>query len=317
MSEKQATPASTDQNQSNIDALRNLSLAPDQLATSLETGAPIPPPKDEVQTDSQHYDLTPIRAHYLKKSLVSLEFSSELKALSNSSSNPNVSLLSYLGPPFTPPPKGSEDVHDLPFFRFLFRQFFLTFPFFATAPKNFFPLKLQPFVDSLLARNLTGGYNASVTASEANEDELGRQKVISKLEKQLSVLLGSSIKLAEQEEFVRLTQLDLDRLEALAKRRRERAGKIVKDVFEVNVVGVRTVVEKKKIRSRSHDEFIIRTRRTGFADIFVPRRFGDFKTLWETVIDTLPRLRVLLFTNISLASESPPRGRRPCSSCKG
>ncbi|KAG8889662.1 hypothetical protein FRB99_003969, partial [Tulasnella sp. 403] len=228
-------------------------------------------------------DLTPLRAHYLKKSLISLQFAKELKVLSNPPANPNVSILSYLGQPFTPPPKDAGTIPDLLFFRFISRQFFLTFPFFASAPKNFFPQKLQPFVDSLLTRNLTGGHDATLHGSQEAAEELTRQKVIAKLEKQLSLLLGTAIKLAEKEEVVRLTQSDLDRLEALAKRRREKASKEVKDVFEINVIGVRSVVERRNLRSRTHDEFIIRTRRTGQPDMFVARRFGDFKTLWETL----------------------------------
>ncbi|KAG9019527.1 hypothetical protein FRB90_000836 [Tulasnella sp. 427] len=249
-----------------------------------EREAERPPSQQSMGTPSDPTELTAIRAHYLKKSLISLQFAKELKVLSNPASNPNVSILSYLGSPFTPPPKDSADVYDLVFFKFIFGQFFLTFPFFASAPKNFFPQKLQPFVDSVLARNLTGGYNATINKKEEDAEELGRQKLIHKLEKQLTLLLGAAVKLTDREEVVRLTQGDLDRLEALARRRRERALKNAQqDVFEVNVIGVRSVVEKKTLRSKAHDEFIIRTRRTGAPDIFVARRFGDFKTLWETL----------------------------------
>lgn len=242
------------------------------------------PSQQSMSTQSNPAELTAIRAHYLKKSLISLQFGKELKVISNPASNPNISILSYLGSPFTPPPKESADVYDLVFFKFIFRQFFLTFPFFASAPKNFFPQKLQPFVDSLLARNLTGGYNATIDKRDEDAEELGRQKVIHKLEKQLTLLMGSAVKLTDKEEVVRLTQTDLDRLETLARRRRERALRHTnQDVFEVNVIGVRSFVEKKTLRTKAHDEFIIRTRRTGAPDVFVARRFGDFKTLWDTV----------------------------------
>lgn len=250
---------------------------------SSSSSVPRVPPLSPMSASTPPSQLTPLRAHYLKKSLVSLQFAKELEILSNPSSNPDVSLLSYLGPPFTPPPKDAGSSKDLVFFSFIFRQFVLSFPFLAAAPKNFFPQKLQPFVDSVLNRNLTGGYNATLTGSEEDAEELGRQKILAKLEKQLTLILGSSLKLVEKEEVVRLTQSDLDRLEALARRRRERTVKAEEDTFEINVIGVRTVVEKGRMRSKAHDEFIIRTRRTGFKDIFVARRFGDFKTLWETV----------------------------------
>ncbi|KAG8914147.1 hypothetical protein FRC00_000761 [Tulasnella sp. 408] len=286
--------------------------------------------QQSMSTPPNPAELTAIRAHYLKKSLISLQFSKELKVLSNPASNPNVSILSYLGSPFTPPPKESADVYDLVFFKFIFRQFFLTFPFFASAPKNFFPQKLQPFVDSLLARNLTGGYNATIDKREEDAEELGRQKIIHKLEKQLTLLLGAAVKLTDKEEVVRLTQSDLDRLEALARRRRERARRhATQDVFEVNVVGVRSVVEKRTLRSKAHDEFIIRTRRTGVPDIFVARRFGDFKTLWETLRKAHPEEAIpqppvkdrsttmstagSAYGPASPTSETPPMSRTPTS----
>ncbi|KAG8890630.1 hypothetical protein FRB98_007185 [Tulasnella sp. 332] len=249
-------------------------------------------------------DLTPIRAHYLKKCLVSLQFEKELKALSDPDTTSRVSILSYLGLPFTPPPANAADVHDLLFFRFIFRQFVLTFPFFSTAPKNFFPLKLQPFFDSLISRNLTGGYNATLTANEEDAEELGRQKFLNKIEKQLTLVLGSSIKLTEKEDVVRLNQNDLDRLEAIAKKRREKLARSGKDIFEINVVAVRSVVEKKKIRNRAHDEFIVRTRTTGSPDVFVARRFGDFKTLWDELRKMFPSEAIPLPPNKDRSSSS-------------
>ena len=229
--------------------------------------------------------LTPLRAHYLKKSLVTLQFSYELDAISSpQTAFPTMSPLSYLGHPFTPPPKGAPRL-DMPFLRYMFRQFVLTFPFVASAPAGFFPQKLQPFVGSLLARNL------STTEDVLGMDDPGgvdpelasRQKLLGKAEKYFALLLGSATKLAEDEDVVRLTQLDLDRLEAIAKKRVARAKRL-RDAFDVNIVCVRTVVEKKKMqRSRVHDEFIIRTRRARMPDVFVPRRYGDFKTLVDEV----------------------------------
>ncbi|KAG9015787.1 hypothetical protein FRB93_012352 [Tulasnella sp. JGI-2019a] len=253
---------------------------------------------------SSSTDLTPIRAHYLKKSLVSLQFEKELKALSDPDTNSRVSILSYLGLPFTPPPANVADVHDLLFFRFIFRQFVLTFPFFSSAPKNFFPLKLQPFFDSLISRNLTGGYNATLNANEEDVEELGRQKFLNKIEKQLTLVLGSSIKLTEKEDVVRLNQGDLDRLEAIAKRRKEKLAKGQKEIFEINVVAVRSIVEKKRIRNRAHDEFIIRTRTTNSPDIFVARRFGDFKTLWDELRKMFPQEEIPLPPNKDRSSSS-------------
>jgi hypothetical protein len=97
--------------------------------------------------------LTPLRAHYLKKSLIQLQFNREVDAITTASLH-NISAFSYLGPPFTPPPKDAPPL-NLPFLRYIFRQYVLTFPFMAAAPKDFHPDKLQPFLASVLSRNLS------------------------------------------------------------------------------------------------------------------------------------------------------------------
>ncbi|KAF8076412.1 hypothetical protein FPV67DRAFT_1407785 [Lyophyllum atratum] len=223
-------------------------------------------------------DLTPIRAHYLKKSLVQLQFRREIDAITTHSPT-NSNTLSFLGPPFSPPPRDADPYLDLPFLRFIFRQFVLTFPFMAAAPKDFYSEKLQPFVASALARNLSP---TSVLddddKGDGSSEQATRKKLLARVERNLAVFLGGAIKLVEPEQVVRLNQSDLDRLEALAKKRMAKVSKI-KTVFEVNVVGVKTVVDKGRMRRRVHEEFIVRTRRSNFPDIFVSRRYGDFRTL--------------------------------------
>jgi PX-associated len=195
--------------------------------------------------------LTPIRAHYLKKTLITLQFRQELAALVNPpSSAPNLSPFSYLGPPFSPPPKSSPPL-DLPFTRFMFRNFVLSFPFLAGAPKDFFPSKLQPFITSLLSRNISFTDNPLRDADEETETH-AQEKAMQKMEKYFAFLLGSAIKLVEKEEVVRLSQADLKRIETLAQKRRERTQRS-RAVFEVNVICVRTVTEKGRMRSRAHE----------------------------------------------------------------
>jgi len=206
---------------------------------------PVEEPTSEQQSQSST-DLTPIRAHYLKKSLIQLQFSKELDLIT-SSDVPGVSNLSFLGPPFTLPPKGVRPL-DLPFLKFIFRQFVLTFPFMEAAPKGFYSEKVQPFVDALVARNL-----ASSSLLESGEQEvITRKKLLAKVERNMALFLGSATKLVEREDVVRLTQADLDRLERFAAKRQRRLAKN-KDFFEVNIIGVRTVVEKGRVRSKAHD----------------------------------------------------------------
>ncbi|RDX55630.1 hypothetical protein OH76DRAFT_1525271 [Lentinus brumalis] len=218
--------------------------------------------------------LTPIRAHYLKKELIHLEFQRELDALVQAPTD-NVSPFSYLGHPFTPPPKGAPP-QDLPFLRYFFRRFVLSFPFLASAPKDFFPDKVQPFLASLLSRNLSP--TSVLDENPEDSEEAARHRLLNKLERNFSMLMTSATKLVEPEEVVRLTQTDLNRLEVLARKRAAREKRL-KDSFDVNVVCVRTVTERKRMRSKMHEEFIIRTRRRGQPDVFVSRRYGDFKTL--------------------------------------
>lgn len=192
--------------------------------------------------------LTPLRAHYLKKSLIQLQFDRELDNITSSTPN-NISTLSYLGPPFSPPPKDAPPM-DLPFLRYIFRQFVITFPFMATAPKNFYSDKLQPFVANVLARNLSPV--AALDDPEERSEEATRLKLLARIERNLSLFVGAGTKLVEPEEVVRLKQSDLDRLETLAQKRMARQMK-QKDTFEVNIVSVRTVTDKGRMRSRVHE----------------------------------------------------------------
>ncbi|KAH7105679.1 hypothetical protein BKA62DRAFT_741511 [Auriculariales sp. MPI-PUGE-AT-0066] len=222
--------------------------------------------------------LTPLRAHYLKKTLISLQFARELDTLTNAPDNAK-NTLSYLGPPFSPPPKGSPPM-SFPFLRYMFNQFVLSFPFLAAAPKDFFPSKLQPFLASLMSHGLASADDFDDPSNLGDPEQDSRQRMLQRVEKQLSLLLVSGTKLVESEEVVRLSQRDLDRLEALAKRRQARRQRLVGS-FDVNVICVRTVSEKGRIRSKVHEEFIIRTRRAGMRNVFVSRRYGDFRTLFD------------------------------------
>lgn len=123
----------------------------------------------------------------------------------------------------------------------------------AAAPKDFYSEKLQPFVTSTISRNLSP---TSVLDDDGNtdntSDQASRKKLLRKVERNLSLFLSSATKLVEREEVVRLNQDDLDRLETLAHKKIAGGGK-EKNVFQVTVVGVRSVVNKGRMRSRVHD----------------------------------------------------------------
>ena len=195
-------------------------------------------------------DLTPLRAHYLKKSLIQLQFAREFTFLTSPGPT-NVSTLSYLGSPFSPPPKDAPPM-DLPFLCYIFRQFVLTFPFMAAAPKDFYSQKLQPFVAAVVSRNLAS--TSVFDDDDKDAEQATRKNITKKFERNASLFMGKATKLFEQEEVVRLTQSDLDRLDLLSKKRQARLAKIGDvDIFEINIVSVRTVLEKGRIRNRVHD----------------------------------------------------------------
>ncbi|KAF8845796.1 hypothetical protein BDN67DRAFT_993435 [Paxillus ammoniavirescens] len=219
--------------------------------------------------------LTPLRAHYLKKSLIQLQFRNELLDITNAPAD-NASTLSYLGPPFSPPPNRAKRL-DIPFLKYIFSQFVLTFPFMASAPDDFYSAKLQPFVASIFARNLSPTILLD-DSDDQESPEATRIKILAKVERNLAMFFSSGIKLTEPENVLTLTQADLDKLDSAVKKRLSKINRS-KDVFDVNIVCIRTVTDKGRVRSRVHEEFIIRTRLSQNRQVCVSRRYGDFKTL--------------------------------------
>ncbi|SCV73630.1 BQ2448_6060 [Microbotryum intermedium] len=244
--------------------------------------------------------LTPLRAHYLKRELVTLGFAAELKEFDSPSA------VSLLGHPFLPesrfkngiplpdPKPGSmealalknkveEKAIDLPFLRFVFHQFVLTFPFLANCPPTFFSHKLQPFVHSFVTRNMSG--------SDERAEVTSRRKVQNKIEKHLGLIMSAAIKLKEndgKEEVVRIED-DGSMQTAVPASQAPKFGPPLKAnkaqatvippadaAFSVNIVSVHNSIVKGRVRNKSHEEFIIRTRQKGHKDVFVARRYGDF-----------------------------------------
>ena len=158
-------------------------------------------------------NLTPLRAHYLKKSWIQLQFAHEFALIASQGSIVKVLTLSYLGPPFSPPPRDALPV-DLPFLRYIFHQFVLTFPFMAAAPKDFYSQKLQSFIAAVVSRNLSSTF----VFNDTDTEQILHKKTNAKIEQNLSFFMGGTTKLLGPEEVVRLTQFDLDRLDLLSKK---------------------------------------------------------------------------------------------------
>jgi hypothetical protein len=258
--------------------VRTRSVPVPRLQDSLLPGDPLyRSPEPEADTPDQPADpttLTPLRAHYLKRELVTSQLTSELAELSTPDA------LSLLGPPFAQKPKSpgssssapSRDV-DIPFLRFFFRHFVLSFPFLAKTQPSFFKDKLQPFVHSFLSRN--------ISTADDREEDTKRNRIAGKIEKHLGLILSSAIKLGEndgKEEVVRVAEPRGSAVGPVGAREK---------VFDVNVVTVRNVVSRGRMRKKVHEEFIIRVRRKGERDVHVSRRYGDFVQLAETVCSSL------------------------------
>lgn len=299
--------------------------------------------------------LTPLRAHYLKRELVTLEFINELSSLSSPTS------CSLLGPPFLPasrfnngvpspaPPPGSpealaearseENQIDLPFLRFVFNHFVLSFPFLANCPPTFFSHKLQPFVYSFVSRNIS---SSSVEADEGGREDgdTKRRKIAGKLEKHLGLIMSAAIKVTENEGREEVVRIEEDGHSGVALPASQTAKfgpspptsppppggskgvamfggqaaaqkkALAEAAFDINIVSVRNVTVKSRVRNKHHEEFIIRTRRKGEEDVFVARRYGDFTRLAQTVSCPFFFLPLAKLTVSSPNSSEPNASRR-------
>lgn len=299
-----------------------------------------------------HSELTPLRAHYLKRELVGGQLAIELDGLGNPDA------LSVIGWPFSKTTHSqsqldaystssntarrnandSGEEEDLPLLRFFFHQFIMTFPFLSDVDADvFYSKKLQPFIGSFMARN--------ISMNEEREEETGvqtkRHKLAGKAEKHLGLLISSAVKLNDnggREEVVRIVDVkptgappassssssspppvppkdDRNRRtstsSAASARQRTPSSATAPRTpatpttansqftnvtststatepsmsgFSVNVVGVRTITTKHRLgRKSKHEEFLVKTSRPGFQDVYVARRYGDFVGLSQLV----------------------------------
>ncbi|PWN50886.1 hypothetical protein IE53DRAFT_410573 [Violaceomyces palustris] len=235
--------------------------------------------------------LTPLRAHYLKKTLLKLQVEREIAQLSTKDA------LATFGPPFKPSAIARRT--DLPLLRFMFQHFVLTFPFLRSAPPNFFSDKVQVFADRFFEKN--------ISSTDDRTESTKRRRLANKMEKYFVLLMGAAIHVkGVGEEVVKIGDRDRKKMAVMEARRKAALGGVVPSPhdsrpgsssshhshnqltsFDINVISVRNVVTRGRIRNRVHEEFIIRTRRVtpGSAptDVYVSRRYGDFARLADTL----------------------------------
>lgn len=142
------------------------------------------------------------------------------------------------------------------------------------------------FVDRFLEKNISG--------TDDREETTKRRQLSGKASKWTVLLMSAAIHIkgdGNTEEILRIADTDRERLFA-AHEKRNRTGKEgipganqIGQEFDVNVIGVRTRKSKagRLHRSRTHEEFIIRTRQPSGKAIHVSRRYGDFIRLADTL----------------------------------
>ncbi len=173
----------------------------DSVISSKAARASIPTLQDPANPSK----LTPLRAHYLKKTLIRLQMEREVVQLNTKDA------LSTFGPPFRPSPDARRT--DLPLLRFMFQHFVLTFPFLRSAPPNFFADKVQVFFDKFLERN--------ISSTDDRDESTKRRKLTNKLEKYFVLLMGSAIKVKGiGEDVVRISEKDRLKMSAVEQRRK-------------------------------------------------------------------------------------------------
>jgi hypothetical protein len=140
---------------------------------------------------------------------------------------------------------------------------------------------VQVFYERFLEKNISG--------TDDREEATKRKKLGGKAVKWIVLLMSSSIHLkggSQTEEILRIADRDRGRIYAAQDRYNARQlGGGGEGIFDVNVIGVRSVLAKKNRlhRGKTHEEFIIRIRRPGQRDTFVSRRYGDFARLADTL----------------------------------
>ncbi|KAL2037302.1 hypothetical protein N7G274_009991 [Stereocaulon virgatum] len=222
--------------------------------------------------------LTGKQEHYLKRELISQQVDYEITELASTTA------LQRFGAPFRSEFGEVAPVDsDLPLLRYTFVHHVRNFPFLDQArEKEFWQDKLQVFLESFA--------NKHISSSEDRLEETKRRKLAIKARKLLELMMVSGIPTASgYEERIRFSELEV------VDRGANEQGLLVNapeghaiNGWDVNVAGVRTTSVKRTVRYHQHAEFIIRVKRAGKPDIFVGRRYGEFKKLHKRLRTELP-----------------------------
>ena len=252
------------------------------------------PPKTSVPPPGQ--TLTGKQEHYLKRELISRQAVFEISELASTTA------LQRFGAPFRSDFGEVAPVDsDLPILRYIFVHHVRNFPFLDQArEKEFWQDKLQVFLESFASKH--------ISSSEDRLEETKRRKLALKAQKLVELMMVSGIPTASgYEERIRFSELEV------VDRGANEQGLLVNtpegnliNGWDVNVAGVRTTSVKRTVRYHQHavirstnhtdlivftdraQEFLIRVKQAGKAEIYVGRRYGEFSKLHKRVRTELP-----------------------------
>ncbi|KAH0563016.1 hypothetical protein GP486_002422 [Trichoglossum hirsutum] len=228
------------------------------------------PPPGQILTGKQE--------HYLKRELISQQVEFEVSELSSPTA------LQRFGAPFKSEfGEVSPLDSDLPILRYIFVHHVRHFPFLDHAKeKEFWQDKLQVFLESFA--------NKHISSSEDRLEETKRRKLALKSKKLVELMMVSGIPTASgYEERIRFSEIDpIDR-------GAQDQGLLVNmpdgheiNGWSVNVAGVRMASEKRRMRHRTHAQFILTVKGEDGKTITVGRRYGEFVRLQRNLRTELP-----------------------------
>ncbi|KAK3701341.1 hypothetical protein LTR37_015563 [Vermiconidia calcicola] len=222
--------------------------------------------------------LTGKQEHYLKRELISHQTEWEVQELSHPTA------LRRFGAPFhSDAGEVAPEDSELPLLRYIFVHHVRSFPFLNQAKeKEFWQDKLQIFLESFA--------NKHISSSEDRLEQTKRAKLALKATKLVELMMVSGIPTASgYEERIRFSEMEV------VDRGANEQGLVVNvpqghqiNGWDVNVAGVREKKEKRHVRSHVHAEFILRVQRRDEPEIYVTRRFGDFRKMHKKLRLELP-----------------------------
>ncbi|KAK9474268.1 uncharacterized protein V1510DRAFT_361350 [Dipodascopsis tothii] len=223
--------------------------------------------------------LTGAQEHYLKKELISLQVGREIEGLGTADA------LREFGEPFLPAVSTKSESpatssSTFPILRHVFVQHVRTFPFLdQTDETEFWQGRVQKFWESFMAKQ--------ISSTEDRSEETKRKRLAFRAQRMIEIMFSNAIKTTSGIEAGVDVVVDDDAIEARGQQRfvlENAADGHAVNGLDINVVGVREVYKKKRVKSGTHLEYIVRVSRPGHDDCYVAKRYSDFTALHQALL---------------------------------